>query len=156
MIEQVFVCRVECLQRFILLFGLADQVELGERRFEQRHGTGTQDIRQISRGLDVVRRDPTEWTAMQAVCVITRKGLNGTFFCGQILAGLPRDNVQLSDDPGPSGGNHCGNLVADVEFFDDVLYVIVNGAFAQAEDSRNVVSRLAHGGKFHDFQLPGR
>ncbi|CAI9004970.1 hypothetical protein EMIT051CA3_80231 [Pseudomonas chlororaphis] len=37
-IEQVLVRRVESLQGLVLLFGLADQVELGEGAFEQGHG----------------------------------------------------------------------------------------------------------------------
>ena len=36
-IEQVFVGSIEGLQRFVLLFRLAEQVELGERRSEYRH-----------------------------------------------------------------------------------------------------------------------
>ncbi|MNG09816.1 hypothetical protein D3C84_932520 [compost metagenome] len=42
-IEQVLVCGVKGLQRFVLLFGLADQVELGERGFEQGHRAGGSD-----------------------------------------------------------------------------------------------------------------
>ncbi|CAI8860461.1 hypothetical protein EMIT0P228_240061 [Pseudomonas brassicacearum] len=38
--EQVFIGRIEGLQRFVLLFGLADQVELGEGAVEQGHGWG--------------------------------------------------------------------------------------------------------------------
>ncbi|MNK91507.1 hypothetical protein D3C87_1116050 [compost metagenome] len=41
MVEQVLVRRIEGLQRFVLLFGLADEVEAGERCFEQRHGAGS-------------------------------------------------------------------------------------------------------------------
>lgn len=40
MVEQVFVGGIKRLQRFVLLFGLADQVEAGEGCFEQRHGAG--------------------------------------------------------------------------------------------------------------------
>jgi hypothetical protein len=37
MSQQVFVCGIKRLQRFVLLFGLADQIELSEGGFEQRH-----------------------------------------------------------------------------------------------------------------------
>ncbi|MNN64533.1 hypothetical protein D3C81_1799760 [compost metagenome] len=43
MVKQVLVSGIEGLQRFVLLFGLADQVELGERGFEQGHRAGGSD-----------------------------------------------------------------------------------------------------------------
>ena len=38
--EQILVGGVEGLQRIIVLLGLTDQIELGERAFEQGHGGG--------------------------------------------------------------------------------------------------------------------
>lgn len=40
----------------------------------------------------------------------------------------------MSDNAGSGSGDNRRNLVADVEFLNHVLYVIVNGALAQAED----------------------
>ncbi|MCY1404407.1 hypothetical protein D9M71_196150 [compost metagenome] len=94
MIEQVFIGRIESLQRFILLFGLADQVEAGEGCFEQRHGAGLWVIN----GCPAARR---RWSGRSRPSVMRREGLHAITQEGpQMVRFFCLDYSQVFPQPG--------------------------------------------------------
>lgn len=60
------------------------------------------------------------------------------------------------DIPGPGGGNDRRDLVAHLEFLDQVLDVIIHGSLAEAENLRDFIRRFALGGQLHHFQFARR
>lgn len=117
-------------------------------------GRGLRVIDEYSAAL-ICAAEPTECKATRSTGVITQEGYEWyVFFAGitrMFIKGGKADRA--SNDPGSGSLDNRRDLVADVEFLDDVLYVIVHGPFAKAEDLRDFISGLADGGQFQHLQF---